>query len=85
MSWPSIFDFSFSCAGISTLIAKGVYDAAFPLHDVSMSFRFLPPKIVDNGKKKASDRKSSLHVRMHRGGSGNCVAKKKKEKITIIL
>lgn len=26
-------------AGISTLIAKGVYDAAFPLHDVSVWFK----------------------------------------------
>lgn len=30
---------AFLCAGISTLIAKGVYDAAFPLHDVSGSFQ----------------------------------------------
>lgn len=28
----------FLCPGISTLIAKGVYDAAFPLHDVSVRF-----------------------------------------------
>lgn len=29
---------SLSFPGISTLIAKGVYDSAFPLHDVSVRF-----------------------------------------------
>lgn len=35
---PLLLSLPPSCPGISTLIAKGVYDAAFPLHDVSMTF-----------------------------------------------
>lgn len=37
---------SLSFPGISTLIAKGVYDAAFPLHDVSASFRISRRRLV---------------------------------------
>lgn len=49
----------FLCPGISTLIAKGVYDAAFPLHDVSV--RFERPVVIcrkrpETGKCHASPR-----------------------------
>lgn len=35
LSYVSAHPLSLSFPGISTLIAKGVYDSAFPLHDVS--------------------------------------------------
>lgn len=47
----------FLCPGISTLIAKGVYDAAFPLHDVSVRFESpvaICRKLPEMGKYRAS-------------------------------
>lgn len=34
----SKFSLFFTFSGIPSLLAKGVYDAAFPLHDVSLNF-----------------------------------------------
>lgn len=53
----SLFTSFFLCPGISTLIAKGVYDAAFPLHDVSVRFESpccnLRKKLPEMGKSVA--------------------------------
>lgn len=63
---PFVFCCSLSRPGISSLIAKGVYDAAFPLHDVSMSFRLLQDilaicSIISTMSKKKKKKKAEIY------------------------